>query len=620
MTRVLHHRGPDGEGFHLGPGVGLGFRRLSIIDLATGQQPIANEDQTVFVVCNGEIYNFKELRPLLERSGHRFRTRSDIEVIVHLWEDHGVDCLEHLRGMFALALWDARQQTLFLAVDRIGIKSLHYTEADDGTFYFASESKALLQADQRQRELDPLALKDLFRLGFILSPKTLLKHVRRVPPGHYLLYRSGRLTRQRYWDLVYGQPAEPGSPRRAGEWAEAVRAKLQEVVRIHLRSDVPVAAWLSPGIDSSAIAMLAARHMPQPIQAFSLGFADHPEFDELRRHPTLDQYPGYTIIGRRVLSQGAGLDLLPQVLWYQEDPVTSGVPLIRRPLCAETAVDHKVVLTGEGADELLAGYPWYRFLRLCRPFSVLPQPWRRRLLGPWLPRWKPWASGVFLAPRYMDLSWYATLIGTHTGAALQQALTPETLAAVDRAEDPGWLYRPLGELQRWHPLEALQYIEMKTRLVDYITRCLDRSTMAHSLEARVPFLDHELFELCARIPPGIKMRRLQEKHILRRAMAADLPAAIRKRRKRGMAAPNAKWLRAALPDFAADLLAPRQLRERGYFNPTTVARWLEEHRQRRVDRGRLLMIVLGVQLWDELFRRGGAQRTPPWEHPGRGGP
>ena len=291
MTDIMCHRGPDSHGFYTAPGIGLGVRRLSIIDLQTGDQPISNEDGTITVVCNGEIYNFKELRKELLAAGHRFKTHSDVEVIVHLYEDHGVQCVEHLRGMFGFALWDARRRRLMLARDRLGIKPLLYSLGTNGLF-FGSEYKSILVSGRIERQIDVLAMKDLFTMGFVLAPKTLFIGICRLLPGHYLLYQDGALSIHKYWDLRFPASGEVQSRRSAQEWAEALRVKLEESVRIHLRSDVAVGAWLSAGVDSSSVVSLMSSLTHRPIQTFTLAF-ENPRFDEVNRQKILKDFTDY---------------------------------------------------------------------------------------------------------------------------------------------------------------------------------------------------------------------------------------------------------------------------------------------------------------------------------------
>ncbi len=597
MTASLHHRGPDGRGFHVAAGIGLGMTRLSIVDLETGDQPISSEDGSITVVCNGEIYNHEALRTKLIAAGHHLRTHSDVEVIVHLYEDHGVDCVQYLRGMFAFALWDARKRRLMLARDRLGIKPLHYSLSSDGC-YFGSEQKAILATERIERKLDVAALADLMALGLARTPKTFFTDIRRIPPGHFLLYEDGQAKIQQYWDVDF---SAQGHPRLSSiEWAEALEEKLTETVRIHLMSDVPVGAWLSAGLDSSAVVALMSRLGQQKIPTFTLAF-EHADFDEIRSQKLLYDFPGYDLEAHEVTCTADHIALLPQALWHAEDPLPTGIDIARMLLAGASAERVKVVLTGEGSDELFGGYDYFQVDRALRPFSRLPQ-WFRRIASAAAAKRHPRASRVHAGPGEMRIDRYTRLtspLNTESGMNVIAGGVRQLLAA--NQSTPGDDLRLPEAFSSWDPLSQFQYYEMKIRLPDRIELSLDRASMAHSVEARVPFLDHELVEFCARIPPSLRMRGLREKHILREAMRRALPRELVERRKRGLLAPVRHWLRAPLPDFAADLLSDVEVRRTGYFEPSAVASL-----RARFDRGepnldRALMSVLMVQVWDDLF-------------------
>ena len=603
MTGILRHRGPDSNGFHSEPGIGLGVQRLAINDLETGDQPISNAEGTVTVVCNGEIYNFVELRRELQAAGHHFRTGSDVEVIVHLYEDYGVECLDRLRGMFAFALWDAPRRRLMLARDRLGIKPLHYAIDKEGC-YFGSEYKSILIADRVQRRLDVGALKDVFTLGFVTAPKTFFTEIRRLLPGHYLLYERGQASVQQYWDP--GAPSIGHSDRSRGsdEWAEAILEKLRESVSLHLRGDVPIGAWLSAGLDSSSVVALMERQAREPIQTFSVTFED-PDFDEVRRQRTLDRFPGHTLSNRRVVCGAVDFELFSKAAWHLEDPWTNAVQVPRLLVSQAAARDVKVVLTGEGSDEVFGGYPWFRADRLLRPFGRLPFPLRRMVatFPPLAKRW-PGGSRMLRAPLPMSLARYRAMIAPLDLIFLPRLFTPDWRQALLRVDDAANELRLPPDFRTWHPFAQLQYFELKVRLPDDIVHELDRTSMAYSLEARVPFLDHQLVELCARIPAPLKEQGPREKDILRRAMRGHLPAEIARRKKRGLTSPRAPWLRGQLPDFAAELLSERSLADKGYFDPRMVAQLLAQHRAGAANHASSLLGVLGTQLWDDLFMRG----------------
>ena len=604
MTDMVRHRGPDSEGFHIARGVGLGVRRLSIIDLETGDQPISNEDRTVTVVCNGEIYNFQELRQNLLARGHHFQTRSDVEVIVHLYEDYGTDCLHHLRGMFGFALWDARRRRLMLARDRFGIKPLHYAVAKDG-LYFGSEQKSILIADRIERQIDIRSLQDLFTVGFVITPKTLFTRIQRLSPGHYLLYEGGHLAIHRYWHLDFTLNSDAGPRMSMDDWVEALREQLNECVRIHMRSDVPVGSWLSPGIDSSGVASLMGRYTNQPVHTFTVAF-EEPEFDETGTQKTLARFPGYTLSNRKVVCKREHFELFPKGLWHCEDPTASGLDIPHLILSEATSRSVKVVLTGEGADEVFGGYPWYVGSGLLEPLSRLPLPLRRIIaILPFVRKQWPGASRLLSASNEMNLKRFSLYMSAQTPTYFHNELFSSSMAP--SVAEIGWPWdrtNPPAHVDDWHPFVQLQYYDITFRLTDYIVHHLDRESMAHSLEARVPYLDHQLIEFCARIPHAYKVRRFQEKHILRMALGAYLPPEIVHRRKRGLIAPLGHWLREDLPDFAEDLLSEDRLRQKGYFNPAFITRIRKHHRAGNGDYRWLLAGALGVQLWDEMFLHG----------------
>lgn len=596
MTATLHHRGPDGRGFHISPGIGMGMTRLSIVDLETGDQPISSEDGTITVICNGEIYNHSALRDQLMTRGHRFLTRSDVEVIVHLYEDLGVECVRHLRGMFGFALWDGRRQRLMLARDRLGIKPLHYSITAGGC-YFGSEQKAILASDAVERRVDDRALADLMVRGIVRTPRTMFAGIRRVPPAHYLIYEQGGASLHEYWDVDF---TPHHGRRRPGEWAEALREKLTESVRLHLMSDVPVGAWLSPGVDSSSVVALMNRLGQRAIPTFTLAF-DHPDFDEVRAQKLLYDFPGHDLDVHQATCGASDIGLLPEVVWHTEDPVSGGVEIPRMILARAAAHRVKVVLTGEGSDELLGGYDFFWLDKVLRPLTRMPRNLRRiasALAGPRHPR----ASQVAIAPGEVRMDRYQKLTGPLRGNNAN-VLSPDVIDRIGRNKEPDQDDIALPEaFATWDTFSQVQYYEMKIRLPDRIESVLDRASMAYSVEARVPFLDHVFVEFCATIPSSVKMRWLTEKQVLRDAMRDVLPRELAQRKKRGMSSPNRHWLSSPLPDFAQELLADSALRRTGYFDPGTVAELRERAGDERKGRfASSLMSVLMVQLWDELF-------------------
>jgi asparagine synthase (glutamine-hydrolysing) len=602
MVSIIRHRGPDSEGFLRQAGVRLGVCRLSIIDLETGNQPIASEDGRVTVVCNGEIYNYRELRRELIARGHRFQTGSDVEVIVHLYEELDVGCLERLRGMFAFALWDSHKRRLFLARDRLGIKPLHYALDPKGSIYFASELKAILACRQIDLERDLLALENVFTLGFVTREKTCFKKIRKLQPGFYLLYQEGDLIARQYWDVRFpiDKEEEDFSP---GQWSEGLLEKLQESVNLHLRSDVEVGCWLSAGLDSSAVAALVSRSSSREIPVFSLDF-ENPRFDEITDQKILSDYSNYRLKSWRTTSGNGALARLSQAIWHCETPGNAG-NWINTDILAEKSSEHvKVVLCGEGSDELLGGYRWYHLTKLFRPLSFVPRTVRRFLLPETiLNRLNPglrWASRI---PGPINLERLPYLFGTRQPGIPDQLFSSHVKNELHRrSAEATELYTP-AEFPRWSAFNQLQYYEMKTRLPDLVIQRVDTQSMAHSLEVRVPFLDHKLVEFCCRIPSRVKMQGLREKAVLREALKGILPSEIVNRRKRGLVAPVDDWMRRDLPESAIDLLSAADIQKRGYFQARTVDRLRQEHQKGR-NHGNLLLRILATQLWDELFVTG----------------
>jgi asparagine synthase (glutamine-hydrolysing) len=602
MARTLAHRGPDDEGVFLAPGLGLGVRRLAIMDPEGGRQPIANETGDIVVVCNGEIYNHPELRAELETRGHRFRTRSDVETIVHLYEERGEACVERLRGMFAFALWDGPRRRLLLARDRLGIKPLEYAAGDWGVA-FGSETKAVLASGHVRARLRPDAVDDTLSIGFSVAPGTAFEGVERVPAGHVVIVEGGVPAARRYWDLPVPGEAATGASSEA--LARELRERLEESVRIHLRSDVPVGAYLSGGIDSSAVVAIMERNLSRPV-AFTISFTDDPH-DEIKGAPTLDRYPGHDIEARRVESAHDDLRHVALAIWHVEHcaAISFGLPFLR--LAQAASQSFKTVLGGEGSDEQNYGYWFYGLEPWARLFARTPRwarrrgLWRgRRLGGKWA-----WVAQQFLAPWGPGLERFASIVGPPGSNVRGSLLAPDFAARVTPASER-WPAPP-PHLARLHPVERLQYWDATTRLPDYILYREDRLAMSQGVEVRVPFLDHELFEWTVRTIPWRKNVFPREKAILRRAMEGLLPDEIRARRKRPLHAPYELWMRGRLPAFAEELLSERALAEKGIFEPRAVRRVLERHRAGREERGLQLLTVLSYQVWDELFVRG---RTP----------
>ena len=586
MLSTIRHRGPDQFGVYIfqdpQSGVGLGNARLSIIDLGGGQQPISNEDGSLWIVFNGEIFNYVELRPELERHGHRLATDSDTEVILHLYEQYGPACVDYLNGQFAFAIWDERARSLFIARDRLGIRPVYYT-VQDGALIFASEIKALLADSRVPAELDPTALDQIFTFWSPLSPRTAFKGIQTLPPGHWLLVGpDGEIQIEHYWNLSF--PQNGSSPQWSiDDCAQQLRDLLVDATKIRLRADVPVGAYLSGGLDSSTITALIHHYTDNRLETFSIAFADE-AFDESVFQKQMADHLGtrhhlitctHDDIGR----------VFPDVIWHTEAPLmrTSPAPLY---LLSRLVHDHdfKVVLTGEGADEFLAGYNIFKEAKIRRFWSRQPESdWRPILLKMLYPYIGGLAQGndAFLkkffgqglldvdAPDYSHaIRWRNT---SRSKRLFSQELQME-LANQPTSQPTNGQCLPDG-FSRWSPLARAQYLEITIFLAEYLLSSQgDRVAMAHSVEGRFPFLDHRVVEFCNELPPRFKLRGLDEKHLLKRAVRDLLPKAIWDRPKRPYRAPiHRSFFPDGQPlDWVAEMLSPVQLQTTGYFEPRGV--------------------------------------------------
>jgi asparagine synthase (glutamine-hydrolysing) len=593
MCGALVHRGPDDEGTYVSGGVAIGMRRLSIIDLAHGQQPIANEDGSVQVVFNGEIYNYRELRRHLESRGHTLRTCSDTETIVHLYEDYGPGCVDWLRGMFAFAIWDQRQRQILIARDRLGIKPLYYVERKR-ELLFASEVKALLALPGVERAISWPAVSHLF--SFLATPadQSIVRDVRKLEPAHVGMSRDGASFRAaRYWDVQF-KPNERASE---SELVEQLRARLEESVTLHQISDVTVGAFLSGGIDSSAVVATMARVGNQPIKTFSVGFKDA-AFDELAHARQVSRECG-TEHYELVLEPDV-VPALEDFAWHLDEPFgdASAIPTF---MVSKLAAEHvKVVLSGDGGDELFAGYDKYVVEGRERAFDRLPAPLRRMAgtLGSIMPdgmRGRRFLRHLALdgPRRYLDAS---TLFATDAQLRL---FNPDVLAAMDGYDPSSAALRQLSHGEDW--MSAAQYSDLHSYLpLDILTK-VDRMTMAHSLEARPPLLDHELVEFAATIPTRYRLRPDgTTKYLFKQALRGVLPDAIIDRRKQGFAVPLDRWLRGPLAGYARDVLTSGACRQRGVFSPAYVDSLLVQQTRGR-DLNLQLWTMLSFELWCRRF-------------------
>ncbi|MEB3328668.1 MAG: asparagine synthase (glutamine-hydrolyzing) [Candidatus Sericytochromatia bacterium] len=611
MCDAMRHRGPDAEGLWLDGPVALGMRRLAVIDVAGGQQPIANEDGTVHVVFNGEIYNHGALREGLLARGHRLATRSDTEVLVHLYEEHGEGFVTHLTGMFAIALWDARQGRLLLARDRLGEKPLYWAELEGG-LVFGSELKCLLAHGGVPRTLALPALSAYLACEYVPAPQAILQGVHKLPPAHLLVADAGGVRVSPYWrlDLTPRTPAPSGA-----EAAQALAAHLTRAVGLQLVADVPLGVFLSGGIDSSTVAAVAARELRArgagPLQTFSIGFAD-PSFDESAHARAVATHIG-SRHHERVLEPGLLPALLPTVTALLDEPFADASILPTHLLAAFAREHVTVALGGDGGDELFAGYPTYQAARVASLLDGAPAGLRLALAAAlragvgWLPvshdnlsldfKLKRFASALAATPLQRHAAW----LGAFDPALQARLLTADVRAAL-RDHDPWAAQAAAWEAGRGLDGTArLLGVDLATYLPDDILFKVDRASMMASLETRAPLLDHQLVAWAAGLPSDLKLRGWQTKHLLKRVAAGLLPAAIVQRPKKGFGIPVARWLRGGLRGPLLELLSAERLRAGGLFEPAFVEGLVREHLDGRVDHRKLLWTLMMFEWWRERY-------------------
>jgi asparagine synthase (glutamine-hydrolysing) len=602
MCTTLRHRGPDDEGIHVDGPVGLGMRRLSIIDLAGGHQPIHNEDRALWIVYNGEMYNYPALTERLAGLGHDFYTRSDTETVVHAYEEFGTGCLEHLNGMFAFALWDGRERRLFLARDRTGIKPLYYAPTAWGLL-FGSELKAILAHPDVPRRVDPVALDQYLTFEYVPTPRTIFEGICKLPPGHFLTVGpEGALRVEPYWDMPLEQ-SESAPPRRLADIEAELRDTLREVVEMEMISDVPIGVLLSGGIDSSAIAAMMTQVAPGNVRSFSITF-DDPSFDESDYARLVADHLGTQHHERR-LTPGEMLDLIPRIVDFMDEPLADS-SLVPTTLLARFAREHvKVALGGDGGDELFAGYSTLQAHRLVRIYKrAVPEPLRRGLapaIASALPTSFANISLDFKIKRFVDGDVFPLPVrhhrwlGSFTTEEKHALLLPELRRSEEETYEVATDH--VAHCQARHFLNRALYLDMKMYMEGDILPKADRASMSASLELRVPMLNHRLLAFCAALSHRYKLHGLQTKYILRRALRGLVPYRILRRGKKGFNMPVARWLTGELREFAYDMLAPEKLRREGFFEPEPVQRLLDDHMAHRRDARKHLWTLLTFELW-----------------------
>jgi len=617
MCTVMTHRGPDDEGIYTDGPFGMGMRRLSIIDLSSGQQPIFNENGRVAIVCNGEIYNFPELRQDLEARGHRFSTNSDVEVAVHLYEEEGVEGLvSRLNGMYGLAIWDADRRRLVLVRDRLGIKPLYYW-LDHRRLAFASELKCLMEDPDLPRDFDPVGLNNYLSLNYIPAPHSIYRAVRKLPPAHWLTWEDGEVRTERYWTLDYRGAGEVHPE----EWyAERLLELLKAAVKRHLISDVPLGVLCSGGIDSSSMVAIVSKWFNQRVKTFSIGFEED-TFNELKyARIVADQFD--TDHHEETVRPDA-VGLLPRLAWHLDEPFAdhSAIPTYYVSRLARR--DVTVVLSGDGGDELFAGYETYAAHRYARLLKKLPAPLVRGLLEPavrMLPvsdkkvsldyKAKRLLSGYHLSPAQAHLAW-KVIFGEEEK---QRLYAPDYRAGLTLGDTAADLFRGyFDSALADDELDRLLYIDTMVYLPDDILMKVDKMSMAVSLESRVPILDYTVAEFAATIPAGLKLRGGQKKHILKKALGGLLPDTILYRKKAGFSLPIAAWIKGELREMVRDVLSRDALAASGLFDPDLVQGVIEDHLAGRRDNSRPIWGLTNFMLWHDALHssRPGQSRGAP---------
>ncbi len=616
MCAAMVHRGPDDEGIYTDGAVGIGMRRLSIVDLATGHQPLSNEDGSAWIVFNGEIYNHASLRPGLEKRGHQYRTQSDTETILHLYEQYGRDCVQHLRGMFAFAIWDAPRQRLFIARDRLGIKPLYYRLTPDDIVW-GSEIKVVLAAPSVDCQFDRSVLAEFLAFGYLSGAQTFYRGIRKLMPGHWMeVDFKGQVKIERYWDLATAE-SEHWKPQ--SYFISTYREMLEEAVQSHLMSDVPLGVFLSGGLDSSAVAALMTKIRRAPVETFSVGYGEE-QYSELPYARIVAKHLN-SVHHEVLVSQQEFLDALPSLIWHEDEPIVwpSSVPLY---FVARLAQQHvKVVLTGEGSDETLAGYTRYAFTlknamwdRIYR--SIVPKVMRggirgsianSKLIGATIRRK---LSHTFLARDgnswasfYFD-NFFSAFSESDQRGLLSDAVIAECVAGSAYENVLDYWEHSNGEM-----LHRLLYTDIKTYLVELLMK-QDNMSMAASIESRVPFLDHPLVEFATNIPENLQVAGLAGKHILKKGLEDLLPHSILYRPKLGFPTPWSRWLAGSQLDVIRNLLLEPRSLERGLFKREAVARLFEEHRSGYRDHYDRIWRLLNLELWHRACLEKEASERP----------
>jgi len=599
MCAAIAYRGPDEQGTFVEGRAALGMRRLSIIDVKGGQQPISNDDDSKLIVFNGEIYNYPELRKDLTDRGYRFKTNSDTETILRAYEEFGAGCVPRLRGMFAFAIWDTKDESLFIARDRVGKKPLFYSHTPGGNFVFGSELKTLLIHGEVSREIDYGALDAYLAFGYVPEEFCIFRAASKLQPGHYLLFRDGKVETTKYWDFDYSESSEIRSEE---EYAEALQEKIRDAVKVRLISEVPLGAFLSGGIDSSSVVGMMSQLLETPVKTFSIGF-DEDSFGELKfariaaKHFNTEHHE-FTVTSDQ-------MDIVDELVWHLDEPHSDSSALPTY-MVSKLARDYvTVVLTGDGGDELFAGYERYVIDRQRSGLDYLPKVLRRRVLEPMsraLPR--SVRGKYFLYNASLDASGrYIDKFSQFNALQRAELYSSDFYSKLNGDFGCGEsVFRKLAaNVSTGQQLDRLLYLDSKTYLVADIMTKVDRMSMAASLEARAPLLDHELIEFVVKMPASLKLKGVETKYIFKRAMDGVVPREILNRRKQGFGMPISDWVNTQLRDRIHSELSESRTMSRGYFDPRYVRTLLDEHRQNRRDHSPALWLLWMLELWHRRF-------------------
>lgn len=610
-TDVLRRRGPDDYGYYLDSNVYLGHRRLSIIDLGTGKQPIFNENETKVVIFNGEIFNFQDIKCELESYGHHFKTRTDTEVIVHAYEQWGNECIGKFRGMFAFGLWDSEQKRLFLARDRLGIKPLFYAIYDD-VFYFASEMKAILQYQHFPRDLDKDGLAAYFTLSYIPAPFTIFKYIRKLPAGHSLEIKDGSMKISQYWDIIF----ESDRTKSEGYFIEGINGLLEEAVKLRMISDVPIGAFLSGGVDSGAVVALMSRQSSSPVRSFCMGFGGNVGGYLDERDLAKQIASKYNTIHKEYEVQPDVSGIIDDIVQAFDEPFADHSTIPTYYLCKLARQDVKVAISGLGGDEAFGGYERYSGLKFSMYYSMFPRLFREGVIKAIVEKLPERVDGHYTSnhlkrfvrsasfsegQRYFG---FLSMIGKDTHEIFTESEKYE--GGLARCRDLILSY--FNACNAVEPIDKAVYCDIKTYLPDDILACTDRISMWHSLEVRVPFLDHKLLEFCAQIPNEMKIGLFQKKKILKRAVSDILPSCILKHRKQGFVGPMTRWLQSGLKSYVLTVLSDKNLERHGIINKAYVQRILREHFNRIEIHDKLIWSLVMFQKWFESYIE---RRFPP---------